>query len=148
MNLVTKLVYLRKNTHIRILRKLYTKLISLAGADIPDTVSVGNNVRFCHNCLGSVIYDGTIIGDNVQIYQNVTIGQADIVRNSCKRFEIREGAVLCAGAKVLGKSTVIVGKNTIVAANAVLLCSTGDNEIWAGVPARLIKKIELPESGV
>lgn len=43
------------------------------------------------------------------------------------------------GAKVLCKEGVLtVGKNTIIGANAVLLESTGDNEIWVGIPAKKI----------
>jgi serine O-acetyltransferase len=40
---------------------------------------------------------------------------------------------------VLGKAGVLqVGRGTVVAANAVLLNSTGEAEIWAGVPARRV----------
>lgn len=113
-------------------RKIYTKLISLCGADIPNSVIVGENVSFCHNCLGSVIYDGTEIGNDVLIYQNVTIGQADVFTAEPASFEICDGAILCAGAKILGKKRLVVGKNTIIASNAVLLCSTGEDEVWGG----------------
>ncbi|MFQ7842579.1 MAG: acyltransferase, partial [Thomasclavelia spiroformis] len=57
-------------------------------------------------------------------------------------FCIKEGAILCAGAKILGKGQLTVGRNTIIAANAVLLSSTGDNEVWAGIPAKKIKDRE------
>ncbi|WP_158081638.1 hypothetical protein [Paenibacillus selenitireducens] len=47
-----------------------------------------------------------------------------------EKINIKKGAILCAGSKVLCKKGVlIVGGNTILAANAVLLQSTGDNEI-------------------
>ena len=137
-NLVTSLVYKRKNTHSRLLRKILTKVINFCGADIPSNVVIGNNVKFCHNCLGSAIYCDTTIEDNVRIYQNVTIGQADPLPKQSASFCIKEGAILCAGAKILGKGDLTVRRNTIIAANAVLLCSTGDNEVWAGVPAKLI----------
>ena len=41
----------------------------------------GKNVKFPHNAIGTVIPDKTIIEDNVKIYQNVTIGRADIFKN-------------------------------------------------------------------
>lgn len=64
-----------------------------------------------------------------------------VKKNGFERIVLKDGCILCAGVKVIcNEGTLVVGKNTIVAANAVLLCSTGDNEIWAGVPARLIKK--------
>lgn len=45
------------------------------------------------------------------------------------------GCIIWTGAKVLCKDGILtVGKNTVIAANAVLTQSTGDNEIWAGIP--------------
>ena len=55
-------------------------------------------------------------------------------------IDIQDGAILCAGCAILCKDRLIVGKGTVVAANAVLTCSTGENEIWAGVPAKCIGK--------
>ena len=87
------------------------------------------------------------IGNNVKIYQNVTLGRADIWQDSSKSkfksIHIGDGAIICAGAKVIcKKGTLRVGKNTIIGANAVLTCSTGDNEIWAGIPAKKITEDE------
>lgn len=50
-----------------------------------------------------------------------------------------DDAILCAGAKLLfGEETLVVGKGTIIGANAVLTQSTGEGEIWAGIPAKKI----------
>lgn len=46
---------------------------------------------------------------------------------------------MCAGSKILAKDNLVVGKNTIIAANSVLLKSTGENEVWGGIPARRLK---------
>ena len=55
------------------------------------------------------------------------------------RVRIGDGAVLCAGAVVLfGDDGMTIGAGTVLAANAVLTCSTGPGEIWAGAPARKI----------
>lgn len=44
-----------------------------------------------------------------------------------------------AGCKIIAsKGELVVGKGTIIGANAVLLESTGENEIWAGVPAKKV----------
>lgn len=62
---------------------------------------------------------------------NEKIGDGNIV--------LKENCVIGAGAKILIKSgDLIVGKNSVIGANSVLTKSTGDNEIWAGVPAKLI----------
>lgn len=80
----------------------------------------------------------------MKIYQNVTIGRGDIWKeydpSNNLSFLIKEGAILCAGSKVIAsKGRIVVGKNTIIAANAVLLQSTGENEIWGGIPAKKLK---------
>lgn len=50
-----------------------------------------------------------------------------------EKFIVEDGAVICSGAKVIGKKGILkIGKNSIIAANAVLLNSTGPNEIWGG----------------
>ena len=94
-----------------------------------------------------MIHPHTIIDDNVRIYHNVTVGRADVHIKSLdmKGFHLKKGAILGAGSKVLNtKGILTVGENTIIAANPVLLNSTGDNEIWAGIPAK--KKLELEKS--
>ena len=118
----------------------------LLGVDIPRCVAIGKNVKFPHNSVGTVIHDKTVIEDNVKIYQNVTLGRADVYKSSkdanidFEGFHIKEGACICAGAKLICKNgSLVVGKNAVVGANAVLLNSIGDNEIWSGIPARLIK---------
>ena len=121
----------------------------LLGVDIPRCVVIGKNVKFPHNSVGTVIHDKTVLEDNVKIYQNVTLGRADVYkdRNGNSEFGgflIKEGACICAGAKIIcKKGTLVVGRNAVVGANAVLMNSIGDNEIWSGVPARLIGMREI-----
>lgn len=141
---VEKLVKMYK---IPILGGVAKELNYLLGVDIPRCVTIGNNVHFPHNSFGTVIHDHTIIEDNVKIYQNVTLGRADVYKSKkdadpeFEGFLIKEGACICAGAKLIcKKGTLVVGKNAVVAANAVLLNSIGDNEIWGGVPAKFIGK--------
>ena len=125
--------------------KLYC---SLSNAEIPSSVRIGDNVRFPHGVKGIILHPCTTIEDNVTIFHQVTCGRADlygiapnVAKSVFKGIILKEGCILCVGAKVLGKDEIIVGKNTIVAANAVLTQSTGDYEVWAGVPAKCVKKI-------
>ena len=78
----------------------------------------------------------------MKIYQNVTIGRKNIWEDSAEDFQgflIDEGAILCAGSKILGSSGRLrIGKNAIVGANAVVTHSIPDDAIVAGVPARII----------
>ena len=60
------------------------------------------------------------------------VGAADVPR-------AQDDVVLAPGAKVLCKEGVLrVGRGTVVGANAVLLRSTGEGEMWAGVPAQCV----------
>ena len=100
-----------------------------------------NSVRLVHRAPGLVIHPKTSIGERVHLYQGVTIGKKKLwvggeLEGGC---EIQDDVILCAGCKVLfDKEKLIVGKGTIVGANSVLLQSTGENEIWAGIPARKV----------
>lgn len=144
MNQVEKLIYKRKKIKNNRIIWYLTKKIRKYGLDIHPDVKVGKNVRFLHDGLGTVIHKTTVIEDNVMIMQNVTLGRSDIwvdyEKTKMEGIRLKEGAVICTGAKVLCKEGILtVGKNTIIAANAVLTKSTGENEVWAGVPARKIK---------
>jgi serine O-acetyltransferase len=84
-----------------------------------------------------------VIGDRVKVYPGVTLGRADIHHPSEQsRFEgivVEDDVILAPGAKVLCKEGVLrVRRGSVVGANAVLLHSTGEGEIWAGIPARCI----------
>jgi serine O-acetyltransferase len=73
----------------------------------------------------------------------VSLGRADIYRPiTASRFQgivLEDDVILSPGAKVLCKEGILrVGRGTVVGANAVLLQSTGENELWAGVPAECI----------
>ena len=118
-------------------------LMLVYGLDLPPEVEVGPGVVFPHTGRGTVVHPRTVIRRNVTIFHGVTIGREDAhVAEAGSPFggiDIGEGAVICAGAVVLGGEGITrVGRGSIVAANAVLRRSTGDFEIWAGVPARLI----------
>lgn len=139
---VTRMV---KYYPVPVLGGIAKRINHLLGVDIPRSVKIGKNVTFPHNSVGTVIHDNTVIEDNVRIYQNVTLGRADVYKTkensnpNFQGFHIKKGACICAGAKLICKEgTLTVGENAIVAANAVLLNSIGPGEIWGGVPAKRI----------
>ena len=134
------LIKFRKN---KLLNKIIHTLLLKKGLEIPSSVIIGENCDFPHNSVGTVIHPDTIIKDNVKIYQNVTIGRADIYEDykssKMKKIIIEEGAIICAGAKILSKQEeLVIGKYSIIWANAVLLNSKGENDIWAGVPEKKV----------
>jgi Serine acetyltransferase len=125
--------------NFKYLRNFTSRLLRVLGCDIPKTVRVGKNLKFPHGGMGVIIHPMTKIGNNVRIYQHVTIGRTDVWNEQPSSdftgVEIRDNVIVCAGATVL-----TVGSGTIIGANAVLTKSTGANEIWAGSPAKCIGK--------
>jgi serine O-acetyltransferase len=139
-DLYTALVYARGWP---VVGRLAYYTLKLLGAEIPRRVPIGGEFELAHGGFGVVIHSHSTIGDRVKIYPGVTLGRADIYRPAAQsKFEglrIEADAVLCPGAKILCKEGVlVVGRGTVVGANAVLLQSTGEWEIWAGAPARCV----------
>lgn len=136
----TRLVYARQ---IPVLGKMFYYLLKLLGSEIPLSVPIGKDFILEHGGYGVVIHSKSKIGDRVHIYQGVTLGRADIYlpgeQSKFEGIEIGDDVILSPGCKVLCKEGVLkVGNGTVVGANAVLLQSTGKNEIWAGAPARMV----------
>lgn len=76
------------------------------------------------------------IGKNLTIYPGVTVGGAKTGVPS-----IGDNVFLGLGSKVFGGITI--GNNVIVAPNAVVVKDVPDNCVVAGVPAKIIKKIDI-----
>jgi len=140
MDLYTRLVYMRR---LPLIGRLAYYTLKLLGVEIPRSVIVGGDFELAHGGFGVVIHSRTAIGDRVKIYPGVGLGRADIYRPmSASRFEgivIEDDVILSPGSKVLCEEGVLrVRRGTVLGANAVLLQSTGENEIWAGLPARKV----------
>lgn len=138
----TRLVFARQIPGIG---RLAYVLLKLMGAEIPCSVKVGPGFLLEHGGFGVVVHSRTTIGCRVHIYPGVTLGRADIYRpaseSAFSRIVVEDDAILAPGAKVLCKEgTLVVRRGSVIGANAVLLQSTGEDEIWAGVPARCIGK--------
>lgn len=107
--------------------------------DISYKVRIGKNLRLLHQGLGVVIGPGVVIGDNVLIAQNVTLGG----KQNGKGYDvpvIGDNVMIGAGAKILGG--VHIGSNVQIGANAVVLTDIPNNVMAAGIPAKVVKKID------
>jgi len=144
---------MKRDTYFRLMKARTNPLVGgiayymlkILGVEIPRPVKIGEDFELAHGGFGVVIHPSTTIGNRVKIYPGVTLGRADIFRPATRSlFEgivIEDDVILCPGAKILCKQGMLrVGRGTVVGANAVLLESTGENEIWAGVPARCVGK--------
>lgn len=139
-DIYSQLVYAR---NIPLLGGIAYYALKLLGIEIPRPVKVGEHLELAHGGFGVVIHPRTTIGKRVKIYPGVTLGRADIYRPAAQsRFEgiiVEDDAILCPGAKILCKEGVLkIRRGSVVGANAVLLESTGEYEIWAGMPARCV----------
>ena len=140
----TSLVYAREN---KLIGRMAYLLLKLLGAEIPRSVRIGCDFLLNHGGFGVVIHPQTTIGDRVRIYPGVTLGRADVHRpaeqSAFAGLRVEDDVILGSGAKVLCSQGILtVGRGTILGANAVLLESTGEDEIWAGIPARRVGRRE------
>ena len=92
---------------------------------------------FIDHGTGVVIGETAIIGDNVTLYQGVTLGGTG--KEKGKRHPtIGDNVMISAGAKVLGSFTV--GENSKIGAGSVVLKEVPPNSTVVGVPGRVVKR--------
>jgi serine O-acetyltransferase len=127
--LVDKLVHISgRHKFIKVL--IQRRLLVKYNIDVSYDAQIGYNLFFPHPfCI--VIGKNVIIGDNVKIYQGVTLGQ-----NRGYYPRIGDNVIIYAGAKIIGQ--IDVGMNAVIGANAVVTKNVKDNEIVAGIPATVI----------
>jgi serine O-acetyltransferase len=141
-DIYTRLVYARRSP---LFGRLAYWMLKLLGAEIPRSVIIGKDFLLVHGGFGTVIHPNSTIGERVRVYPGVTLGRADIYlpadQSKFGGFQVEDDVILSPGVKVLCKKGILqIGRGTVVGANAVLLESTGEMEIWAGVPAARIGK--------
>ncbi|AZR74698.1 serine O-acetyltransferase [Anoxybacter fermentans] len=106
----------------------------LTGIEIHPGAKIGKGVFIDHGA-GVVIGETTEIGDNVTIYQGVTLGGTG--KEKGKRHPtIGDNVLISAGAKILG--SIKIGNNVKVGAGSVVLDPVPDNCTVVGVPGRVV----------
>jgi serine O-acetyltransferase len=105
----------------------------LTGIEIHQGATIGQGFFIDHG-MGVVIGETTEIGDDVTLFQGVTLGGTG--KEKGKRHPtIQDGVVVATGAAVLGAITV--GKNSRVGAGAVVIADVPENCTVVGVPGRV-----------
>lgn len=103
-----------------------------------NSIRIGNHVNIQDGAVLHTLYQKSVIeiGDYVSVGHNVTIHGATV----------KDYALIGMGATVLDGA--VVGEGAIVAAGALVLSNTiiEPNTIWAGVPAKFVKKVDLEQS--
>jgi len=108
----------------------------ITNIDIHPAAKIGKRVFIDHGT-GVVIGETTIIEDDVLIYQGVTLGGVSLIQGK-RHPTIKKGAVIGAGAKILGN--IIIGENAKIGANSVVVKAVPDCSTAIGIPAHVIEK--------
>jgi len=104
--------------------------------DIHPAATIGRRVFIDHGT-GVVVGETAIIEDDVLIYQGVTLGGVSLDLGK-RHPTVKKGAVIGAGAKVLGN--IVIGEYAKIGANSVVVKEVPDNATAIGIPAHVIEK--------
>lgn len=125
------------NWNMRVVARVLSQLARfLTGIEIHPGCKIGKRFFIDHG-MGVVIGETTEIGDDVTLYQEVTLGGTG--KDSGKRHPtIGNNVVIASGAKVLGPFKV--GDNSKVGSGSVVLKEVPSNCTVVGVPGRIVVK--------
>ena len=117
----------------------------LTGIEIHPGARIGKNLFIDHG-MGVVIGETSIVGDNVTLYQGVTLGGTG--KDTGHRHPIiGNNVIVGAGAKVLGP--INISDNTKIGANSVVLKDVVDtHSTVVGIPARVVNKEVVTQEGM
>ncbi len=108
----------------------------LTGIEIHPGAKIGKGLFIDHG-MGVVIGETSVIGDNVTLFQGVTLGGTG--KEKGKRHPtLGNNVVVGTGAKVLGNITI--GDNVAIGANAVVIKDVPSDSTVVGVPGRIVKQ--------
>lgn len=141
--------------HYRIAHRMYEKGhffwarwvsqrgVRKTGIEIHPGARIGKGLFIDHGN-GVIIGETTVIGDNVTLYQGVTLGGTG--KEHGKRHPtVGDNVMISAGAKVLGSFTI--GDNSKIGAGSVVLSEVPSGSTVVGVPGRVVKRnnMALPQ---
>lgn len=127
-------LYLKK--HYFFARWISQKAARKTGIEIHPGATIGKGLFIDHGA-GVIIGETAMIGDNVTLYQGVTLGGTG--KESGKRHPtLEDNVMVSAGAKILGSFTI--GENSKIGAGSVVLKPVPPNCTVVGVPGRIVKK--------
>lgn len=113
------------------------------GIEIHPKAAIGNRCFIDHGS-GVVIGETAIIGDDVLIYQQVTLGGTGSAHTK-RHPTIGNNVIIGAGAKVLGNITI--GNNVRIGAGSVVINDVPDNSTVVGIPGRITHQTYTTSDG-
>ena len=130
--------------HFFLARWISQRCARKTGIEIHPGAQIGKGLFIDHGN-GVVIGETAILGDNVTLYQGVTLGGTG--KETGKRHPTLEDNVMVSvGAKVLGSFTI--GENSKIGAGSVVLKEVPPNSTVVGVPGRVVKQdnVRIPRT--
>ena len=131
----------RGNKFWNFVYNLYTQYV--LGCDIPASTVIGEGFEIFHSAHASVVSPGTVIGKNVSLRQNTTIG-AKGFQGSDKSPVIEDGVTIGPNVCIIGD--IIIGKGSTIGAGSVVVKDVPPYSVVAGNPARLINQKQCESS--
>ena len=126
-------LYLKK--HYFLARWVSQRAVRKTGIEIHPGATIGRGLFIDHGS-GVIIGETAEIGDNVTLYQGVTLGGTG--KEQGKRHPtLEDNVMVSAGAKILGSFTI--GENSKIGAGSVVLEEVPPNCTVVGVPGRIVK---------
>ena len=119
----------------------------LTGIEIHPAAQIGEGFMIDHG-MGVVIGETTIIGKNVTLYHDVTLGGRKFYDENGKKIEKRhptigDNVTIGSGAQILGPITI--GKNVKIGSNAIVIKDIPENCTVVNTPAYIVKKSTVKE---
>lgn len=109
---------------------------AMRGAELDAGCKIVPGLRLPHGANGLVIYKKSVIGQNVTIYHQVTLGGRN--KSDSQPPKVGDDVEIFAGAKLLG--SVRIGEVAVIGANAVVIKDVPAFCLAVGVPARVIDR--------
>lgn len=117
---------------------IHIKLARRYGLYISPKAVIGKGLKMCHPT--SIVITNATIGENLTIFQNCTIGQKYAGKAGYDKVpHIGNNVTMYAGSSIIGD--VKVADNVVLAAHSCLVSDALIAGIYAGCPAKLIKKL-------
>lgn len=140
---IVHVMILYRIAHILYNKKIFflARLISqlgrfLTGIEIHPGAKIGKGFFIDHG-MGVVVGETAEVGDNVTLYHGVTLGGTG--KDTGKRHPtVGNNVIIGSGAKILGP--IVIGDNSKVGSNSVVLKEVPENSTVVGIPGKIVKR--------